>query len=244
MIERLLERLRRYDGVSAEEEAALRAAMSGTERFRRGETIVKDRTELTSCTLLLDGLVHSFKDLSDGSRQMVQLAVPGDFIDLHSFLLKEVDHNLGALSDCLVAKFPHDRIGDITRKHDHLTRMLWLATVIDGAIERETITSLGIRSAISRIAHLFCELQVRLEVVGLASACSGPSCEYELKISQAELSELLGMTPVHMNRSLRELRERGLLTFRSGRVQITDWKGLSKLAEFDPFYLSLRLRPR
>ncbi|MCA1653404.1 MAG: Crp/Fnr family transcriptional regulator [Sphingomicrobium sp.] len=239
MIDKLLVKLRRYDDVSSEEEQVLRAAAGETIEFRRGQTIVKARTELSASTLLIEGLVHSFKDLGDGSRQTVQLAVPGDFIDLHSLLMKQVDHNLGALSNCRVVKFPHERLIDITQHHAHLARLLWLSTVIDGAIERETIMSLGIRSSVSRLAHLFCELQVRFEVVGLAESRS-----YDLQLNQEELSEILGMTPVHINRMLKELRERGLLTFRGHVVEISDWNGLVALAEFDPFYLDLRQRPR
>lgn len=244
MIDKLLVKLRCYDGVSAEEEEALRAAASDKASFRRGKTIIRARTELNQSTLLIKGLVHSFRAMADGRRQAVQLAVPGDFIDLHSLLMKSVDHELVAMSDCQVVRFPHERLVEITRKHDHLTRVLWLSTVIDGAIERETITSLGVRPAVGRLAHLFCELQVRLEVVGLASACTGPSCSYDLSLNQEELSDVLGMTAVHMNRMLKELRRRELLSFRGQIVEITNWDGLVALAEFDPFYLGLRQRAR
>lgn len=244
MIDPLLKRLRHYDEVTAEEEDVLRAAAAETLTVRRFKTIVEPRTELSFSTLLVEGLVHSFKVMRDGSRQTVQLAVPGDFIDLHSLTMKEVDHNLVALSDCVVAKFPHERLKEITRKHDHLTRLLWLSTTIDGAIEREMITSLGARSAVARLAHFFCELQARLEAVGIASACAAPTCSYDLKMNQEELANFLGMTPVHVNRMLKELRERGLLTFRGHIVEISDWRGLVTLAEFDPFYLGLRRRPR
>lgn len=244
MIDKLLVKLRRYDQISAGEERALRDAAGESVKFKRGATIIKARTELNSSMLLLSGLVHSYRDVADGSRQTVQLAVPGDFIDLHSLLMKQVDHNLAALSDCTLVRFPHERLVEISRSHDHLTRLLWMSTVVDGAIEREMITSLGIRSAVSRLAHLFCEMQVRLEVVGLASACAEGRCRYDLPLNQEALSDILGMTPVHTNRMLKELRERGLLTFKSHIVEISDWKGLAALAEFDPFYLCLRQRPR
>jgi CRP-like cAMP-binding protein len=158
--------------------------------------------------------------------------------------MKQVDHDLVAMTDCRVVIFPHERLKEITRQHDHLTRLLWLSTVIDGAIERESITSLGVRSSLSRLAHLFCQLQVRLEVVGLASTCVGPTCHYDLDLNQEELSDLLGMTPVHINRKLKELRERELLTFQSRIVEIHDWSGLVQLGDFDPFYLGLQKRPR
>ena len=244
MIEKLLVKLRRYDTLGLEEEQALRAAASETVEHKRGATLVTARTEQNHSTLLVDGLIHSFRDMRDGSRQAVQFAVPGDFIDLHSFLMKQVDHNLVALSDCRVVHFPHDRLVEITQDHDHLARLLWLSTVIDGAIERETITSLGLRTAVSRLAHLFCELQVRLEVVGLAPPRAGEDTRYELRLNQEGLSYALGMTIVHVNRMLRDLRERDLLTFRNNVVEISNWTALAHLAEFDPFYLGLRQRPR
>ena len=244
MIDKLLMKLRRYDRVSGEEEEVLRNAAADKASFRRGATIIRARTELKQSTLLIKGLVHSFRAMADGRRQAVQFAVPDDFIDLHSLPMKSVDHELVAMSDCEVVRFPHERLVEITRKYDHLTRLLWLSTVIDGAIERETIASLGIRSAVGRLAHLFCELQVRLEVVGLASSCTAASCWYDLALNQEELSDVLGMTPVHMNRMLKELRERGLLTFKGHIVEITNWNGLVALAEFDPFYLGLQQLPR
>jgi CRP-like cAMP-binding protein len=244
MIEALLKKLRHYDDISPDEEKALVAAAGEIASFARGATIIRARTELRVSTLLVDGLVHSYKDLADGSRQTVQLAVPGDFIDLHSFLMKQVDHNLAAMSNCRIVGFPHERLVELTRTHDHLSRLLWLSTTIDGAIEREMVTSLGRRSAISRMAHLFCELQVRLEAVGMADPVHAGGCRYDLKVNQEQLSEILGMTPVHVNRMLKELRLMGLLTFKSHVVEILNWQRLAELAEFDPFYLGLRKRPR
>jgi CRP-like cAMP-binding protein len=244
MIEKLLTKLRCYDSISAEEEAVLRSAAGRLVSFRRAQTIIRAKTELTVSTLLIGGLVQSFRTMADGRRQAVQFAVPGDFIDLHSFLMKSVDHDLVAMSDCEIVQFPHDRLAEISRSHDHLTRVLWLSTTVDGAIERETITSLGVRSAIGRLGHLFCELQLRLEAVGLAAPLVGNSCSYELALNQVELSEVLGLTPVHVNRMLKELRERELVSFRRHVVQIHDWPGLVALAEFDPFYLNQRKRPR
>ena len=111
---------------------------------------------------------------------------------------------------------------------------MWFSTNVDAAIHREWEVSLGRRSAVQRAAHLFCELHVRLGVVGLAEDNG-----YPLALSQAELAECLGLTPVHVNRVLRDLRERGLVEFRNGRVAFQDLPGLKKLAEFDPGYLYL-----
>ena len=184
--------------------------------------------------LLLDGLVCRYKDLRNGQRQITELHVPGDFADLHSFTLKRLDHNLLTLTPCRIAIVPHERLKAITEQHPHLTRLYWFGTNVDAAIHREWEVSLGRRTAISRLAHLFCELRVRLGLVGRADEEG-----YELSLTQADLAECLGLTPVHVNRTLKELRERRLVEFRGERVKILDRLGLERVAEFNPSYLYL-----
>lgn len=239
MIDRLLLKLRRFDTVSAEEEKALRGAMLREVTFQRGRNIVRAKTELDVSNLLLEGFVYRYKDLKDGARQTLQLAVPGDFIDLHSLLLIQLDHDISSFTNCRLGEFPHENLKRLIAEHQHLGRLLWLSTVVDAAIHREWMLSLGRRSSISRLAHLLCELQARLTAAGLAEHGT-----YELPLTQNDLAEILGMTPVHMNRMLKELREKDLATFKNKTVEITDWDGLVAVGEFDPFYLSLNQRPR
>ncbi|WP_294329743.1 Crp/Fnr family transcriptional regulator [uncultured Sphingomonas sp.] len=234
MIERHLLKLRLRDTISAEEEAAIRETIVDTVVHPAGRTIVRAGEELNYSTLLLDGLVGRYKDLKNGQRQITHVHVAGDFADLHGFTLKRLDHALLALTPCTIARSSHTRLRKITETMPHLTRVMWYSTNVDAAIHREWEVSLGRRSAIQRAAHLFCELHVRLGVVGLAEADG-----YALAMSQAELAECLGLTPVHVNRVLRELRERGLVEFRAGRVSFQDLSGLKRLAEFDPGYLYL-----
>jgi CRP-like cAMP-binding protein len=134
---------------------------------------------------------------------------------------------------------PHERLSAITEQYPHLTRVYWFSTNLDAAIHREWELSLGRRTAISRMAHLFCELFVRLRIVGLTEGTS-----YELKLTQTDLAEALGLTSVHINRTLKELREQGLVEFRGSRVEIADLPGLERVAEFNPAYLYLERRPR
>lgn len=235
MIERHLQKLRLRDTIDATEEAALRGTILDTVSHPAGRTIVRAGEDLNYSTLLLDGLIARFKDLRNGQRQITHVHVPGDFADLHGFKLKRLDHALLALTPCTIARASHARLREITETMPHLTRVMWFSTNVDAAIHREWEVSLGRRSAIQRAAHLFCELQVRLGVVGLADANS-----YALEISQAELAECLGLTAVHVNRVLRDLRERGLVEFRGGRVSLHDFPGLRRLAEFDPGYLYLQ----
>jgi CRP-like cAMP-binding protein len=239
VIDALLLKLRARDRVSAEEEAAVRDAIGEVRDIAADRTIIRAGDELHFSTLLLDGLLCRYKDLRDGSRQIMELHVAGDFADLHSFTLKRLDHNIMTLTPCRIALAPHVKLEAITRDFPHLTRLLWFSTNLDAAIHREWMLSLGRRTALSRLAHFFCELRVRFALVGLAEAN-----EYRLDLTQADLAECVGLTPIHVNRTLKQLRERGLVGFRGGRVSIQDRAGLERVAEFDPAYLHLEHRPR
>lgn len=232
-------KLRARDEVSAEEEEVLRGCIAEIEDLPQGRTLVKAGVTVSNCTLLVEGFVCRFKDLSDGQRQIMELHVPGDFLDLHSFLLKELEHNVGSMTPVRIALAPHDRIREVTEHHPHLARMLWFSTLLDAAIHRERILSVGRRSAVARIAHLLCELNVRLGLAGLSDGRT-----YRLPITQADLADASGLTPVHVNRMLKQLRDQGLATFRNGEVTIHEWDGLQRIAEFSSAYLFLERRPR
>jgi CRP-like cAMP-binding protein len=148
--------------------------------------------------------------------------------------LKRLDHDVLTLSECIVGVVPHDRLQEITERYPRLARIYWFSTNVDAAITREMALSLGQRSAISRMAHLFCELHARLNAVGRAREDS-----YEFPLTQRELSECLGLTVVHANRTIQELRRRGLVELESRRLTIVDRRGLEGVAEFDPAYLYL-----
>lgn len=229
----------RRDTLSDEEKQVLEDAVSRTKRYNARATIVLEKSEVSDSNLLLEGLVCRFQDTPEGLRQILAIHVPGDFVDLHSFLLKKLDHSIGALTPASIAVVPHENLRKITQTHPHLTRMLWLSTLVDAAMHREWLMSIGRRPAITRVAHLFCELFVRLEVVGLAGRPA-----FHLPLTQNDLADATGLTPVHVNRMLRDLRERGLLSFRIGKVVIHDWDGLCALAQFDPAYLYLEQRDR
>ena len=239
MIDKLLLKMRRRDDVSAEEEAILRDAVSDVKDVGADVTVVRADVDLSISNILIDGLMCRYKDLGNGERQITELHVPGDFVDLHSFSLKRLDHNVMSLVPSRIALVPHDRILAITETQPHLTRLLWFMTTLDAAIHREWQLSLGRRTSLARIAHLFCELHARLEVAGLTEGLS-----YRLPLTQVDLAECLGLTPIHVNRTLRELRTEGLVTFRSKLVSIDNYGGLKRVAEFNPDYLFLDKRPR
>ena len=239
MIDKHLMKLRARDEISAEEEAAIRSAVSETRDYPADRTIIRRGEDLDHSTLLLEGILCRYKDLRDGQRQITELHVAGDFADLHSFTLKRLDHNVMTLTPCRAALVPHERLTAITERHPHLTRVYWFSTNLDAAIHREWEVSLGRRTAAARLANLICELHVRLGIAGLAEEDG-----FALDLTQGDLAECLGLTSVHVNRTLKELREQGLMTFRNGRVTIDDPAGLRRVAEFDPAYLYLEKRPR
>lgn len=235
----LLLKLRLRDTVSAQEEQVLRDSVQRVDEIPAGRTLIRGGEELSRSILLSDGLIARTKDLSEGKRQITEIHVPGDFVDLHGFLLKRLEHDVAALSAVRVAYVPHERLRRISEEQPHLARLLWLSTLIDAAIQRERILSIGRRSALARVAHLLCELYARLDAIGLSNGSS-----VALPLTQTDLGDATGLTSVHVNRMLRQLRERGLATLRDRWLQIDDKEGLFDLAEFDPSYLYNEHRPR
>jgi CRP-like cAMP-binding protein len=237
VIDPFLTKLRARDELSAEEEAAVRGVLAEVRSYPADKVVIEAGVELHASTLLLDGIMCRYKDLSEGQRQITAIHVAGDFLDLHGFTLKRLEHGVMTLTPCRVALAPHDRLREITERFPHLTRVLWFSTNLDACIHREWEVSLGRRNAVARAAHLLCELHLRLAVVGLADETG-----YALPITQIELAECLGLTSVHVNRVLRDLRERGLAEFSKGRVTFRDLPGLREVADFDSNYLYLEKR--
>lgn len=238
MISVHLKKLRRRTEISQEEERAIRDAVSETRQVAADQILIRSGQPLTSSLMLLNGWIARGKDLAGGERQVTELHVAGDFADLHGYTLKRLDHDLATLSECTIAVVPHDHLKAITERYPRLARIYWFSTNVDAAITRELALSLGQRSAISRMAHLFCELHVRLSEVGLSHPDG-----FEFPLTQRELSECLGLTVVHANRTIQELRRRGLVILENRRLTILDRRGLEGVAQFDPSYLCLDRLP-
>lgn len=232
-----LKKLRKRIEIGPEEEQAIRSAVAETRTVRADSVVIRAGEELNSATVLLNGWMARSKDLPSGERQVTELHVAGDFLDLHGFTLKCLDHDVLALSESVVGIVPHERLRTLTERFPRLGRAYWFSTNVHAAITRELALSLGQRSAMSRMAHLFCELRYRLDVVGKTSGNG-----YEFPLTQRELSECLGLTVVHVNRTLQELRRRALVELENRQVTILDRRGLEGLAEFDPAYLYLDRR--
>jgi CRP-like cAMP-binding protein len=159
--------------------------------------------------------------------------VPGDFCDLHVFILKEMDHSIATLSRCTVVKIPRQCILELTER-PAIARALWWAALVDEATLREWLVNIGARPAEQRLAHLLCELLSRLRVVGLADGG-----QYELPVTQQELGDTTGMSNVHVNRVLQRLRRDGLITLKDKNLVILDVNRLNAFSGFTPNYLHL-----
>ena len=227
-------KIRARDELSAEEETAIRESVREVITSRARSTVVRAHQMMDYSTILVSGIAARRKDMEDGNSLITELHVAGDFTDLHSFTLKYLDHDIIALTPCRFAVIPHERLKRITERLPHLTRVYWFATNLDAAIHREWELSLARRDASARMAHLFCELYLRLKLVGLAEGFA-----YDLPLTQETLSDVLGLTPVHVNRTLQQLRSEGDVSFERGRLTIHDWDALVRRAGFDPAYLYL-----
>ena len=235
-MDRFVAKLRSRQALSAKDEKLLRQAGWMQRRFARHEVIVRAGERLDHCHLLQSGFAARAQEDSAGNRQIVGISIAGDLLDIHGAVLGRLEQDVVALSPCEVASISHADVRALTLSSAGLLRTFALQGAIDFATQAAWIQALGSKRGTAKIAHLFCEMQLRLGLVGLATQMGFP-----LPLSQQELSDYAGMTHVHLNRCLKELREAGLLTFSSGWAEVTDWEGLKRLARFDEAYLNLRL---
>ena len=197
-----------------------------------GERLLVERGDFcTNSTMLIDGfMLRTIHE--NGKQSIVGFQVPGDFVDLHAFALKRLDHDLMTLGRATVGYVPHERLRAVLHDEPHLVRLFWFATLLDAAIHREWIMKTAQLRAVGRVAHLLCEIWYRLRMVEL-----GDSDGFRCPITQAQMAQICGMSTVHMSRTVRDLREGGVVDFRRGQIKVLDADRLRKIGEFDPVYL-------
>ena len=234
----LVEKLSLRDALSPEEVAALETVLGPSRTISAGADIVREHSHPLQSTLLISGFSARYSTLRDGGRQITEINVSGDFIDLHSLLMKQMDHGVLALTDCVIANAPHARLIELTERHPHLGRLLWLDTIIDAAIHRQWLVAMGRRSGLSHLAHLVCELYLRLRAAGQAGDMT-----FDLPLTQSVLGDALGLSTVHVSRLITELRGEGVVNWSGRRIEIADWHRLAEIAEFDATYLRLSNEP-
>lgn len=217
------------------ERALLESAISEVRIVRPRSTIVRAGERVNVSSLLVEGLMSRYIDDRKGLRQLVGVHVPGEFVDLHAYPMHRLDHNVGTLTEVTIALVPHERLDGILAHRMELTRKLWFSTLIDASLHRAWLFRVGRLDSVGRLAHFLSEMNARLEAVGLSDGQS-----FALDITQSDLAEACGLTSVHTNRVMRQLREMNLALFRAARVEILDRPALERRGNFDPYYLYLK----
>jgi CRP-like cAMP-binding protein len=228
-------KVREHRPASDAEKRAIAALPVTLRDLKADEDIVREQDRPSQCCVLLEGFACRYKVMPGGRRQISSFHIPGDIPDLQSIHLQIMDHSLGTMVASKAAFISHDKIRAFIRAHPRIGDVLWRDTLIDAAIFREWVANVGRREAYQRLAHLLCEVYVRLKAVGLTKGQA-----YTMPVTQAELADATGLSTVHVNRTLQELRGDGLIsTPKNNRVVIEDWEGLQKAGEFDPTYLHI-----
>lgn len=231
-------KLSRFVDFSDEEAAVLERLSANPEPRHRGTDLIRQGERADVVNLLLQGWAYRYKVLKDGQRQIVGYLLPGDICDLSVALLNEMEHSVGLLTDAQVVQIPADELQAALDQNRPIERALWCSTLVDEAILREWLTNIGQRDAFSRIGHHFCELWHRMRAIGLVS-----DHEFDMPLTQEVLGDTLGLTAVHVNRTLKRLREEGLLSVNNKRLTVLNPQGLTKRTGFDPSYLHLGEAP-
>ena len=230
----LFRRFRRYARLSDPDRRRVAdAARERVRHFGAREDIIREGDAPTGVLLMLEGWACRYKYLEDGRRQIVGLLLPGDLCDLNIFLLREMDHSIATLTAAKVSEIGREAFERLLARPRVAEALLWDA-LVTAAIQREWIVNLGQRHALERTAHLLCEVFLRLRVAGRAS---GTSCEFP--VTQAELADATGLSAVHVNRTLQELRSMRLITLAGRTLTIHDMDALMQAALFNPNYLHL-----
>lgn len=233
-LELFVGRLEARSVLSVLEREAVLALRGQPETVAAHRDFVRLGDELRDSCLIVSGLVARFAQLEDGSRQIISLHMPGDMVDLYSLMLPRAPSPLHALTTTIIMKIPHEALRALAFEHHNLSAALWRDCVVDGAIVAQWLANVGRKSARSRIAHLLAEMAVRYAQIGMVKNGGFP-----LPMTQEQLGDALGLTSVHVNRSIKTLRDEGLIQTSRAGVQVIDWRGLTTVGEFEPSYLHL-----
>jgi CRP-like cAMP-binding protein len=228
----LVRKLRLWRTLDEDDVAALLALPHTLRSLKGGQFVAWDGDRPQHCCLLLSGFAFRHKIAGSGGRQILSIHMRGDVIDLHNSLLRIADHNIQMLTVGDLAMIPFEALREVAAERPNIAAALWYETLVDGAIFREWIVNVGRRDARTRIAHLLCELALRQEVAGL-----GDRLTYQMPMTQEQLSDAVGLTPVHVNRMLMSLGADGLIDRNHRSITVLDWAALAKAGDFEPRYL-------
>jgi len=231
----LIRKLERFTRLSRDDRQVLeQASAEAVRQLGPREDIIREGEAPQAVNLILSGWACRYKHLEDGRRQIIALFLPGDLCGNPVFVLREMDHSIGTLTTAVVAQIARPRIEAMMLHRPRLTQALWWESLVGAAVQREWTVSLGQRDATERLSHLLCEIFLRLRAVGLAE---GDRCD--LPVRQAELADALGLSTVHVNRTLQELRAAKLIGLKGKTLTIPSLPALQDAAQFNPHYLHL-----
>ena len=231
----LIRKLESFEELSDADRAALRTFVPRVRQVSARTDLIQEGDVPGDVHLILDGYACRYKVLPDGQRQIMAFFVPGDFCDLNVFILDQMDHSIGTISPCTVAAIPRQAIENVITHHPQVTKAMMWCALVDEAVLREWLVNNGNRQADRRIAHLFCELLLRLEAVGRVSDNS-----YAFPFTQHDIADTMSLTSVHVNRTLQLLRGLNLISLKHRVLKILDVEQLKAYCEFNPNYLHLR----
>ena len=222
----------RLRGQFAADDLAIIEGMMGEPRnLQDGERLIARGETALRSTILVEGFMFN-RVMKQGKRYIVGVHIPGDFVDLHGFALKHLDHDIVAAGPARIAQVERNRLAEVTRAHPAIMRALWFATLLDGAINRQWVRNLEGLDAPQRIAHLYAELHHRLSLIG-----RNVSRTLRTPFTQTDLADMCGVSAIHANRAVARIRELGLGEIRRGDLYIADWAALERYAGFEPSYL-------
>jgi CRP-like cAMP-binding protein len=231
----MLRKLRLWAHLGAEDEAALLGLPHTIVTLKKQQALITEGEPVSHCGVILSGYCVRYKIVGDGGRQILSIHMKGDLVDLQNALLGLADHGVQALTECTMARIPIHAMRQLTNSSAAINDALWYDTLVDGSIHREWVANVGRRDARTRIAHLLCEFSLKLEAVSL-----GEQLDYQLPMTQDQLADATGLTPVHVNRQLRALARDGLIERVTAKsVHIGDWHRLAAAGDFQPGYLHL-----
>ncbi len=233
MVHPLVAKLQTVSDLPADDLAFLTGVHADVRAFDAHSDVIGDGDQPDHVHLMMTGWTCRYKLTASGTRQITALLLPGDFCDAHITQLRRMDHGIGTLGPAEVAFIPRDVMTALTDR-PAIAKALWWASLVDEGVLRAWIVNLGRRQAMERVAHLMCELHARMSNVGKVTALG-----FNCPMTQEDLADATGLTPVHVNRVLRRLREQGLMTLKLGFAAVTDPAGLRRMADFDPGYLHL-----
>lgn len=229
----LVAKLETFVQLGAEEIGALEALCRNPKSYRAEQILIHEGSSIGHVCLIVEGLACRYKLLPGGRRQIMGYLIPGDLCDVHFVVFNKPDHSVALVGDSVVVRIPVHAIMELIIRYPRIERAMSLASLIDNAILREWLLNIGQRSALQRLSHFFCEMSSRLNAIGRVNEDGS----FELAANQVTLADTIGLTSVHINRTLQRLRSGGLIRLCHRRLTILDKNRLAAIAEFDEGYL-------